>query len=226
MKCKEASVPGQTFDVESVYPYNIYEKDPKKDTNDTLKVFDFTSCTDNGITQKFNFQLKSTSHSKFYVFMSVTAFLYSFAVLVYFVFFELDITQPGADRHQILYYMIDMAMSAFFAVFGFFSWCAYVSVSSTFSYYSKVENFKTILDKICIGETACTVTNKSERSSMTASIMFQIVHIGIWTFSLYMMWKDQVWKPVASIPYDQDPAATQNYGSGVGGNDYDYTYQS
>lgn len=206
------------MNVELSYPFE------PKDNQEMSK--DFKPCK-TGNSQLFEVKVKSSSYSKFYLFMVVTSFLYSLLVIIYFLFIELDITQPGADRHQMLYYIVDMGMSLFISVFGLISCFMLMSVSSNFSYYANKNSFINSLKGICdVDPSPCKIKNEYNSSNMISSILFQLVHVGVWIFSLYMMWKDQVWKPVATMPFDQDITNTQGYGSGLGGNDYDYTYQT
>lgn len=160
--------------------------------------------------------IEQRSSTEFFVTIGVFCFLYSVVMVVYYVFFEEDNSRNASATSSTLSPpVIDFAFGSFWALFWFFSACAFAAAVHSLKDATDVNKLIAkdgALHKYCSGDHMCDVS-KAKYATLTVAILLGFLNVFVWAGNIWFLWKETPWhsknnQPPATVqPPQQTPQA-------------------
>lgn len=131
------------------------------------------------------------SSSEFFVVIGVFCFLYCLIILVYYVMFEEENAQSSTATGMLSLPVIDFCVGAFWALFWFFSACAFASATNGIKKAADIEKSVHMLDA-CINGNKCTFIG-AKYAALTIAILLGFLNVFVWSGNMWFLWKETPW---------------------------------
>lgn len=122
------------------------------------------------------------SSSEFYVFVGVTAFLFSLAVVTFYVFAHEQYAGLGIIPKA------DFVMTLIFTLFWLISSSAFAAALSKIKYATDPSSFQQ-----CYSESGCITSQEGNYSTLNASVLFGFLNMVVWAGNNWFLYKETNW---------------------------------
>lgn len=139
--------------------------------------------------------LDERSKIEFFVVIGVFCFLYSLGMLVYYIFFEEDNTTNATPVTSSLLSppVIDFGLGAFWALFWFFSSCAFAAGVNNIKDVANTEHLISgPFSLACANGVTCTGQD-AKYATLTVAILLGFLNVFVWCGNIWFLWKETPW---------------------------------
>jgi hypothetical protein len=151
-------------------------------------------CSSSNTTEK-NIYGDYSSAAEFYVFVGVTAFLYSLGILIFYVF--------GDDKYRNveLIPIVDFVVTAIYGAFWLISSAVWADGVSKIKHYTDPNDYMKDKEYACecvpsaqyCPQGKCAVTNGGNYATINVSVIFGFLCMCVWAGNLWFLYKETKW---------------------------------
>nr|CAB3266763.1 synaptophysin-like [Phallusia mammillata] len=175
----------KTFNITMDYPFRL-----------SAKTIVFSNCSNGEVM--FNLEGDLSPSAQWFMFVGVTAFLYSLAAVVFYVVFDANIRQT----HEGVVTKSDLAVTIIYAFLWLTAASAWAWGLGQVKIWSGQNKVLAIQEVKPVCEPVCTPTDFFNYGPLNASVAFGFLNFFLWSCNVWFVYKES--------PYHQEPDKQAN----------------